>query len=289
MPGVVAVYTWEDFNGITGPGYHAMLGEELVVPPPLAITDVRYVGDPVAVVIAESRYLAEDACEAIEVDYEPQQPVVDYMVAAADTENIVHAGWGLESNAMAAVPFMALSPDLDDVFANAAHVVECDVEQNRYVAMPMETRGIVVSYVKGRDELEIVCATQSVHETRNFFSRFLQIPDGNVRVTARDVGGGFGQKMFVYREECAVALASYLLGRPVKWIEDRRENLLSAGHSRNEFAHVRMAVDERRDHPGHHRRRQGRRRRRTRCARRRSTRCWCPGRTRSRASASPWR
>ena len=244
MPGVVAVYTWEDFNGITGPGYHAMLGEELVVPPPLAITDVRYVGDPVAVVIAESRYLAEDACEAIEVDYEPQQPVVDYMVAAADTENIVHAGWGLESNAMAAVPFMALSPDLDDVFANAAHVVECDVVQNRYVAMPMETRGIVVSYAQGRDELEIVCATQSVHETRNFFSRFLQIPDGNVRVTARDVGGGFGQKMFVYREECAVALASYLLGRPVKWIEDRRENLLSAGHSRNEFAHVRMAVDD---------------------------------------------
>ncbi len=84
---------------------------------------------------------------------------------------------------------------------------------------------------------------QSVHETRNFFARYLQVPDGNVRVTTRDVGGGFGQKMFVYREECAVALASYLLGRPVKWIEDRRENLLSAGHSRNEYAHVRMAVD----------------------------------------------
>ena len=81
-----------------------------------------------------------------------------------------------------------------------------------------------------------MCATQSVHETRNFFARFLQVPDGNVRVTARDVGGGFGQKMFVYREECAVALASVLLGRPVKWIEDRRENLLSAGHSRNEVA-----------------------------------------------------
>ena len=160
-PGVVAVYTWEDFDGITGPGYHAMLGEELVVPPPLAITDVRYAGDPVAIVIAESRYLAEDACEAIEVDYEAQQPVVDYMVAAADTENIVHAGWGLESNAMAAVPFMALSPDLDDAFADAVHVVECDVVQNRYVAMPMETRGIVVSYHRGRDELEIVVARRS--------------------------------------------------------------------------------------------------------------------------------
>src|SRR4051812_38940818 len=100
VPGVVAVYTWEDFNGITGPGYHAMMSEELAVPPPLAITDVRYVGDPVAVVIAETRYLAEDACELIEVDYDPQTAVVDYTRAAADTENVVHAGWGLESNAM---------------------------------------------------------------------------------------------------------------------------------------------------------------------------------------------
>ena len=87
-----------------------MLGEELVVPPPLAVTDVRYVGDPVAVVIAETRYLAEDACEAIDAEYEPQPPVVDYRTAAADTENIVHAGWGLESNAMVAVPFMAALP-----------------------------------------------------------------------------------------------------------------------------------------------------------------------------------
>src|SRR5215467_6757573 len=90
MPGVVAVYTWEDFNGITGPGYHAMMSEELLVPPPLAITDVRYVGDPVALVVAETRYVAEDACELIEVDYDPQTAVVDYTKAAADTDNLVH-------------------------------------------------------------------------------------------------------------------------------------------------------------------------------------------------------
>src|SRR4051812_20630895 len=78
LPGVVAVFTWEDFNGITGPGYHSMLSEELLVPPPLAITDVRYVGDPVALVVAETRYVAEDACELIEVDYDPQTAVVDY-------------------------------------------------------------------------------------------------------------------------------------------------------------------------------------------------------------------
>ena len=243
LPGVVAVFTWEDFNGISGPGYHSMMSEELLVPPPLAITDVRYVGDPVAMVIAETRYVAEDTCELIEVDYDPQTAVVDYTRAAADTENVVHAGWGLESNAMVQVPFTPLSPDLDEVFASAAHVVECDVEQNRYVAMPMETRGIVASYNKGRQELDIASATQSVHETENFFARYVQIPEGHVHVTARDVGGGFGQKMFVYREECAVVLASFLLGQPVKWIEDRRENLLSAGHSRNEFAHVKVAVD----------------------------------------------
>ncbi len=244
MPGVVAVYTWEDFNGLIGPAYHAMLGEELVVPPPLAIMDVRYVGDPVAVVIAEDRYLAEDACEAIEVDYDPHPAVVDYMTAGADTENVVHAGWGLESNAMASVPFMALSPDLDETFANAAHVAECDVVQNRYVAMPMETarhRGVVrEGSQRARDRLRDAVGPRD--------PQLLQpVPPGARRQRARhprDVGGGFGQKMFVYREECAVALASFLLGRPVKWIEDRRENLLSAGHSRNEFAHVRMAVDD---------------------------------------------
>ena len=176
LPGVVAVYTWEDFNGISGPGYHSMMSEELAVPPPLAITDVRYVGDPVAMVVAETRYLAEDACELIEVDYDPQTAVVDYTRAAADTENLVHAGWGLESNAMVQVPFTPLSPDLDEVFASAAHVVECDVEQNRYVAMPMETRGIVASFHKGRQELEIACATQSVHETKNFFARYVADP-----------------------------------------------------------------------------------------------------------------
>ena len=242
-PGVVAVFTWQDFDGQFGEAWHAMLGEAMVVPPPLAVTDVRYVGDVVALVVAESRYVAEDACELIDVEYEPQQAVADYRVAAGDTDHLVHAGWGLESNAMAAVPFTPLSADLDEAFANAAHVVECTIEQNRYLALPMETRGIIASWASGRGELSIVCATQSVHETRNFFARFLQIDEAGITVTARDVGGGFGQKMFVFREECAVVLASRLLGKPVKWVEDRRENLIGAGHSRNERGKVRIALD----------------------------------------------
>jgi carbon-monoxide dehydrogenase large subunit len=244
LPGVVAVFTWQDFHERYGEAYHAMLGEMLVVPPPLAITDVRHVGDPVAFVVAESRYIAEDACDLITVDYVPDAAVADYRVAADDTDHIVHAGWGLDTNVMVAAPFMPLSADLDAALAAAAHVVETTIEQNRYVCVPMETRGILASWNPGLEQIDIVASCQGVHETRNFFARYLQIPEANVRVTAHDVGGGFGQKMFVFREECATVLASRLLGRPVKWIEDRRENLIAAPHSRNEIGIVKVAVDD---------------------------------------------
>jgi carbon-monoxide dehydrogenase large subunit len=242
--GVVAVYTWQDFDGRFAEAYHSMLGDQLLVPPPLAIGDVRHVGDPMALVIAESRYLAEDASELIETDLAPAVPCVDYSTAAADTEHIVHGAWGLSSNVMLEEPFTSLSTDLAEVFASARHVVEVTIEQNRYLCVPMEGRAIIASWAQGRGELDIVCATQSVHETRNFFSRYLQVPEGQIRVQARDVGGGFGQKMFVFREECAIVLASRLLGRPVKWIEDRRENLVAASHSRNEQGKVRIAIDD---------------------------------------------
>jgi aerobic carbon-monoxide dehydrogenase large subunit len=244
LPGVVAVFTWQDFDGRFGEAWHAMLGEELQVPPPLAITDVRHVGEPIALVVAESRYVAEDACELIVVELDPGDPCVDFVTAAADTEHVVHGAWGFPSNAMVEVPFTSLSPDLDDVFAASPHVVEATIRQNRYLCVPLETRGIVASWAPGRDEIDITCSCQGVHETRNFFARYLQVPEGRVRVHARDVGGGFGQKMFVFREECAVVLAARLLGRPVKWIEDRRENLVAAPHSRNEFGTVRLAIDD---------------------------------------------
>ena len=144
---------------------------------------------------------------------------------------------------------------------SAAHVVECDVEQNRYVAMPMETRGIVASFHKGREELEIVCATQSVHETKNFFARYVQIPEGHVHVTARDVGGGFGQKMFVYREECAVVLASYP-PRATGQVDRGPTREPAVGRSLAQRVRAREGGRRRRrHHPGHHRRPRVRRRR----------------------------
>jgi carbon-monoxide dehydrogenase large subunit len=244
LPGVVAVFTWHDFDGRFGEAWHAMLGEELQVPPPLAVTDVRHVGEPIALVVAESRYVAEDACELIDVDLDASDPCIDFVTAADDVDHLVHGAWGFPSNAMVDVPFTPLSPDLDEVLAGSAHVVEAPIRQNRYLCVPMETRGIVAWWAPGRDEIDITCSCQGVHETRNFFARYLQIPEGRVRVHARDVGGGFGQKMFVFREECAVVLATRLLGRPVKWIEDRRENLVAAPHARNEFGTVRLAIDD---------------------------------------------
>jgi aerobic carbon-monoxide dehydrogenase large subunit len=248
-PGVVAIYTWQDFEGMFGPAWHAMLGEEigmgsLEVPPPLAIGDVRFVGDPIAIVVADNRYVAEDALELIEVDIEAQRACVDFTAAASDCESIVHRASGQTSNTMLETPFTALSPGFEEAFSGAAHISECVVSQNRYIAVPMETRGIVASYDRGRDELELVAANQSVHGTREFFARYLGLPQASIRVMARDVGGGFGQKMFVYREECAVVLASRKLGRPVKWIEDRRENLIAAPHSRNESAQIRIAFNQ---------------------------------------------
>ena len=242
--GVVAVFTQADFEGRFGPAWHAMLGQELQVPPPLAVGDVRCVGDAVAMVVAESRYLAEDACELIEVDIDPLDAVVDFNVAALDRERVVHGAWGLSSNAMIQVPFTAFSADLDSTFDNSPHVIEAFIEQHRYLAVPMEGRGIAASWHSGSESLDIVSSCQSVHETRNFFARYLGIPEASIRVTAFDVGGGFGQKMFVFREECAVVLASRILGAPVKWIEDRRENLIAAPHSRNEAGLVRLAIDD---------------------------------------------
>jgi carbon-monoxide dehydrogenase large subunit len=244
LDGVVAVLTATDFEGRYTPVGHAMLGGELLVPAPLADGDVRHVGDPIALVVATSRYVAEDACDLVQVALTPREPVVDYRRAAADTEHVVHAGWGLESNVMMAVPFTPMGPDFSGALRDAKHTVSRTVLQNRYLCVPMETRGIVVDYVPGSDEFDIYCSCQGTHGTRNFLARYLDVPEARIRVSARDVGGGFGQKMFVFREECAIVLAAQRLGRAVKWIEDRRENLIAAAHSRNEQGTVTLALDD---------------------------------------------
>jgi carbon-monoxide dehydrogenase large subunit len=244
LPGVAAVFTWRDFDGQFGEAWQSITGEAMPIPPPLAITDVRYVGDPIAVVVAESRYLAEDAAELIEVELDPAAPCADFRAAAADRDHLVHAAAGGESNILRETPFTALQPDLDQAFASARHDVEADIRSHRYVAVPMEARGIVAAWSPAADALDVTIANQKVHQAREFLARFGRVPPDRVRVRALDVGGSFGQKGFVFREECAVVLAARLAGRPVKWIEDRGENLASAGHSRQEAATVRIAIGD---------------------------------------------
>ncbi|MBN2624854.1 MAG: xanthine dehydrogenase family protein [Acidimicrobiales bacterium] len=241
LPGVHAVFVAGDLNPGVHEQWHSQLGPDgpETPRPPLAEGEVRFVGDPVALVVAGDRYIAEDACELVMVDIDPLPPVVDHLTAA-DADELVHESHGTnvvhDDGAPAAM--------LDEVFSAAAQLVEESVHQQAYAAVPIETRGLVVEYEPGVGEITMWVATQSPHEHRAFCARLLGMPEHRVRAIARDTGGGFGQKIFVQREEMAVMLAATKVPGALKWIEDRRENLLAAGWSRHESADLTMAFDE---------------------------------------------
>jgi aerobic carbon-monoxide dehydrogenase large subunit len=239
LPGVHAVFLAEDLNPGVHEQWHSQLGPNgpETPRPPLAEDEVRFVGDPVALVVAVDRYVAEDACELVVVDYEPLPPVADY-VAGLDADELVHRDHGSNVVHDDGTPASALGP----VFSAATHLVEETVHQQAYAAVPIETRGIVVEQEAGGD-ITIWVATQAPHEHRAFCGRLLGIPEHRIRAIARDTGGGFGQKIFVQREEMAVMLAATKVPVALKWIEDRRENLMAAGWSRHEHADIRMAFD----------------------------------------------
>ena len=242
LPGVRAVFTGADLNGqvdelwFTGMGK----GTPSTPLPPLADDEARYVGDPVALVIADDRYLAEDAAELVLVGYEPLDPVVDYTSATEHAElvfpdyaqNIVGKMAGGNRDGAA------------EAIASAAHVVAHEIRQQMYAAVPMETRGMVAEWSSAGGEMTIWAATQAPHEVRSVCSRVLGINENQVRVIMRDTGGGFGQKVIPQRDEVALMIAARMLPAAVKWIEDRRENLQSAGQARHESAKVQMAFDE---------------------------------------------
>ncbi|MEU2100848.1 xanthine dehydrogenase family protein molybdopterin-binding subunit [Nocardia sp. NPDC004085] len=241
LDGVLAVYTAADLNsGVHEISYALdIVGFPPVPRPPLAEQEVRFVGDPVALVVAVDRYVAEDAAELVIIDYEPLEPVVDY-VTAADSPNLVHAGFaGNSAGEMAGRPAADLAP----LFDSAAHVVRQRIFQQAYLPVPLETRGIVADWSAPTAEMTIWSSTQSPHEMRGFCARLLGIDEHRVRVIARDTGGGFGLKQVPLREDACVLLAARKLGTAVKWIEDRQENLMAAGMSRHEHADVRMAFD----------------------------------------------
>ena len=241
--GVVAVFTAEDLNPGAGPmlptlfvGGAMGLGAPLV---PLAPGDVRFVGDPVALVIATDRYLAEDAAELVEIDYDVETPLVDYELATRPDAPKVHAE---RDDNLAGAMEVPVDPGLQQIFDDAAHVVTETFRQHRYSAVPMETRGVVAHWDPYRQQLDVWLSSQNPHEARLVFGRVTGLPESRIRVMIGDVGGGFGLKNFTGREEQVIVLAAHRLGRPVKWIEDRRENLIASAHARIERVTAKVAV-----------------------------------------------
>jgi carbon-monoxide dehydrogenase large subunit len=240
MPGVRAVFTAADLNGDAVEAWHAVAGRDIpdTPRPPLAEGQVKFVGDPVALVVAESRYLAEDAADAVAVDYDPLPAVADFR-AAVNSAVVVHEQY--PDNVAGG---MGGAPPDEETFTSAACVVAENIYQQMYVPVPIETRGLVIEWTATTGELTLWASTQTPHELRAFCARLLGIPAQKVRVIMRDTGGGFGQKVVPMREDMCIMLAARKVAGPLKWIEDRRENLMSAGQSRHVDGTARMAFDE---------------------------------------------
>lgn len=241
MSGVRHVLTGLDLNAGVKEQWHTMIGPASpeTPRPPLAEDEVRFVGDPVALVVADTRAIAEDAAELIAVDYEPLPAVVDY-TTAEQADVLVQAGHG--SNVVGEIGTRP-SRALEETFASASEVVSEAIYQQGCAPAPMEGRGLIVDYTPETRDLTIYAATQAPHEMRLFCSRLLGLPEHHIRVVARDTGGGFGQKVMVQREEMCLMLAAQKVHAPVKWVEERTENLLAAGKSRQEHGTATMAFD----------------------------------------------
>lgn len=241
VPGVRAVLTAADLQGRVHAQWHTSMGPDgpETPRPPLAEGEVRFVGDPVAAVVAVSRAVAEDAAELVEVDYEPLPALVDHRTAI-DHGELVHTAHGSNLVGETVLPPSAA---FDEALRSAAWVVTETIEQQAYAPVPMEARGLVVDPSPATGRITIHASTQVPHEVRMFCARLLGVPEHRVRVVARDTGGGFGQKVMVQREEMCVMLAATILGIPVKWVEDRHENLLAAGKSRRELGEATVALD----------------------------------------------
>jgi carbon-monoxide dehydrogenase large subunit len=244
LPGVVAAFTGADLEAMTVPGpdvLMALLGGSGPTPEftLLATDKVRFAGDPVAVVIAESRYLAEDGCELVEVEYDELPPVANASFALDPGSPPLFANLG---DNIARPHSRNEFGDVAAAFAGADRVFGFRIDVHRHQNMPMEGRGCVASYDADLGVMTVYAATQGVHVSRVAVATRLGIEPDKVHVLAGDVGGSFGLKIGASREELAAAAASRAIGQPVKWVEDRGENLTASGQAREESFDVRAAV-----------------------------------------------
>jgi carbon-monoxide dehydrogenase large subunit len=240
IPGVVAIFTFQDLAPFAKPipiRLYPLPGLERFLQYPLARDRVRYMGDPVAVVVAENRYLAEDALDAIDVTYEPLPTVVDVRQALRD-HIVIHEEVGTN---LASQYTLAIG-DVDEAFRTAAYTRKETFKVHRHTGNPLETRGLVASYDAGRGEFTVWGPTKVPHFNRAILASFLDIPESRLHFIEPDVGGGFGIRGEFYPEDVLIPFAAMKLGRPVKWIEDRLEHLQAANHSREVLCEIEIAA-----------------------------------------------
>ncbi|GIV96944.1 MAG: aldehyde dehydrogenase [Herpetosiphonaceae bacterium] len=242
-PGVVAVYTGKDMESLNPLPCAWQAGgvkNNVNTPRALAIDEVHFTGDGVAVVIAEDRYAAEDALALIEVDYEPLPVVVDAEEATRPGAPQLHEN---APNNICMRWTCGKEQETDQALQQAEVVVRQRMINQRLIPTPMETRGYVARYDAGTDEYTIWMSSQAPHVHRLLLAAFvLGVPEHKVRCIAPNVGGGFGAKIFVYPEMAVVAFASRQLDRPVKWVETRRENYVATTHGRDHITDVELGA-----------------------------------------------
>lgn len=248
-PGVLGIFTGTELaadkigNLICGWMIHSKDGSPMKAGPHPALAQgkVRYVGDHVAVVIAETLPEAKDAAELVAVDYDVLQPCIDVGTAQAAGQPQVHVeapnntvyAWHLGDKA-----------SVDAAFAQAKHTTKLELTNNRLIPNAMEPRAAIGDYDSGQDAFTLYTTSQNPHVTRLVLSAFNGIaPENKLRVIAPDVGGGFGSKIFVYAEETVCIWAAKKVGRPVKWTADRTEAFLSDAHGRDHVTTAELAVD----------------------------------------------
>ena len=241
-PGVLAVYTGRDTEGALNPLPCAWIPPDsdvkAVAHPAIASEVVRYQGDAVAVVVAESRYQAEDALELIAVDYEPLPAVVNPERAMDAGAPQLHE----DAPHNQAFHWVATGGDPDAAFAAAEVVVQDTIIQQRLVPNAMEPRSAVASWLASMGELTIWSTTQNPHIVRFLCSLVTGVAEHKIRIIAGEVGGGFGSKIPVYADEMIAAFCAMRLNRPVKWTETRSENFQATIHGRDHIEHVELAA-----------------------------------------------
>jgi len=239
-PGVIAVIVAEDLDGVAQPlrAKNGSPGYSECDMPILARDKVRLAGEPVALVVADSRYRAEDAVQLVDVDYEDLPPVLTIEEALADGAPAIHDE--VPDNLFNR--FETTTGDLDAAFDEADEMVEIEMRQQRYCAVPMEARVAIASYDAATRDLTAWLSTQIPHIARTGLAKHLGMPENKVRVIAPDMGGGFGCKVVLYPEDVAVAAAAKLLKQPVKWVSDRAEDLHATTHGREQMHRLRAAA-----------------------------------------------